>query len=109
MTRVSYRQELERIAALLGVDLAAVVQEVEDLKRRKTAENTIRTTAEDDRNGYKAALVDAANAMDRARDELMRRRERAHRTAGQAYVDMTDVAGLLDAAAIAACRVLAKI
>lgn len=104
MSRTVYKDELIRVAVALGlpddVDPKTIADEVDALVRRKSAEHTIRTTAEDDRNGLRAALETAARDMDQASEQLARGRQRAGST--QAYADMTAAQERLDRAFTAA-------
>lgn len=110
MTSTPYKDELIRVAHLLGLaddvdptavanaledrltELGVAAEDVEVERRRAAAELNIRTTAERDRNQYREGLEVAAGALERLGAELTQRRERAK--SPQAFADMTQVAEL---------------
>lgn len=122
MTSTPYKDELIRVALLLGLPddvdpttvagalearLAELGDAVEDLaveRRRVEAEQTIRQTAERDRNQYRDGLEASAVALERLGSELTVRRERAK--SPQAFADMTQMAELAAQDAARARRAL---
>lgn len=100
MTSTPYKDELIRVAMLLGlpddVDLTTVadtlagrLEEADAAGRRAEAELSIRHAAEADRNRYQTALRSARTALERQADGLLVRRERAK--SAQAFADMTEL------------------
>lgn len=115
MTSTPYKDELIRVALLLGIPddvelttvadaLAVRLEEADATARRAEAELSIRHAAEADRNRYRDGLAAATGALVRVSTALTRRRERAN--SAQAFADMTEVGNMAQQAANAADDVL---
>lgn len=122
MSTTPYKDELIRIAALLGLpdetdptEVAQAVQAaldkartdsaaLEQAERRVEAEQTIRLQNERDRNTYRDATRQAAVKLEWLGEQLTQRKDRAK--SPQAYADMTELATIAQAEAANANRVL---
>ena len=117
MSTTPYKDELIRIAALLGLpddtdptEVAQAVQTaldaaaLEQSERRVEAEQAIRLENERARNTYRDALRQGAVKLAWLGDQLTQRKDRAK--SPQAYADMTELATIAGAEAQNAQRVL---